>query len=219
MTSVAFPCETVFLFPNYVIQWFPFHSSALSFHACVNAEILHDVDGQGERTVLCFCKHEKETRGGEPNICCGVYEMLTSQRWVDGKHCCPVGIKIYLSQVTPISNKQLDSSPCHSHTHTLCLKFTRIHNDTYLQQQTRTHTDKHCDISICQVWHVLQRLLSCVFNIPVSWSPSLISCCARACELTSCWITAFTYHTCQHGTQQPALLTHFFTFYLPLPLA
>lgn len=130
--------------------------------------------------------------------------MLTSQRWADEKQCCPVGIKIYLSQVTPIGNKQLDQLFSHTHTRS-CLEL--VH--TYLQQRTCTQALQHT-VYVCQVWRLLQRLLSCLFNIPVSWSPSLISCCVRACELTSCWITAFTYHTCQHGTQQPALLTHFY---------
>lgn len=77
----------------------------------------------GRTTGADSVAFEKETRG-EPNICCGVYQMLTSQRWVDGKQRCPVGIKIYLSQVTPIGNKQLDSSLCHSHTHSLSKAYT-----------------------------------------------------------------------------------------------
>lgn len=89
-------------------------------------------------------------------------------------------------------------------THTLC---------TYLQQRA---CNRHCDIYTCQVWQFLQRYLPCLFNIPISWSPSLISCFVRACKLTSCWITAFTYHTCQHTAHNRQLLTHF-TFYLPLP--
>lgn len=96
--------------------------------------------------------------------------------------------------------------------------YTHWQQTTRLLASTHTysseHAHKHCAIYVCQVWQLLQRVLSCLFNIPVSWSPSLISCCVRACELTSCWITAFTYHTCQHGTQQPER-THFFTFYLP----
>lgn len=52
-------------------------------------------------------------------------------------------------------------------------------------------------------------------KLSVSWSPSLISCFVRACKLTSCWITAFTYHTCQHTAHNRQLLTHVFTFYLP----
>lgn len=80
------------------------------------------------------------TMGEQPNFSCGVYKILTSQRWVDDEQGCPGGIKIYLSQVTPTGKKQLDSSPCNSHTH-LCLPLTRIlYLHTYLQQRKCTHT-------------------------------------------------------------------------------
>lgn len=151
--------------------------------------------------MFCVSVKEREWRRRQAEesqffFCCGVYEMLKSQRWVDDKQCCPKGIKIYISQVTPIGNKQPDCSLCHSHTRS-CLSFTRIH--------TSTHTCNRHTLTNIATYRPgvakLQQSVSCLFNIPVSRSPSLISSCARACELTGCWITAFTYHTYQHGTQ------------------
>lgn len=106
---------------------------------------------------------------------------------------CPVGIKIYLSRATPIGSIHGAAPPFISfHNHVLRMQ--------YLQRRSRS---SHCDIYACQVWQLLQRFLPRLFNIPLSWSPSLISCFVRACELTNCWITAFTYHTCQRtATQQ-----------------
>lgn len=49
----------------------------------------------------------------------------------------------------------------------------------------RTH-QQHCDIYVRQVWRFVPRLS----NVPLSRSPSLISCRVRPRELTNRWITA-----------------------------
>lgn len=144
----------------------------------------------------------RRAAGGEPPLCIHyfvvpfVYEMLTHPRdgWMSSRRC-PVGINIlilwnFLSQVTPNGNKTTRLLSPFVLTQSCLVVLWRISVATYVCAR--------------QVWRVLQRSLSCLFNVPVSWSPSLISCCVRACELTRCWITAFTYHTCQHSTQQPS---------------
>lgn len=90
------------------------------------------------RPGSCFCVT------GATHFCCGVYEMLTSQRWADDKQRCPVGIQIYLRQVTPSGSQQLDSSLClsfpHTHTHS-CLQLTcsLTCTQTYISVRAHTH--------------------------------------------------------------------------------
>lgn len=136
-------------------------------------------------------------------LCC-VYRMLASRRWLEDEQCCPVGIEIYLNHVTPTGNQPLDSPLCHSHSHGLHIPAAAS------MQQALRHI-RTPGVAAPSAVSVVSLKLS------VSWSPSLISCFVRACKLTSCWITAFTYHTCQHTAHNRQLLTHVFPFfYLPL---
>lgn len=66
----------------------------------------------------CFSKHtdnlEKKIRKNE--FCRSVHKMHMYQKYVNDNKRWPEGIKIYLSHVTPIGNKQLDCFLCHFHT-------------------------------------------------------------------------------------------------------
>lgn len=152
VTSVAFPGEIVFFFhnPNYISKsdFHITHQLLLNMLVWMQKACRVWTEKRSRVLFLWTCEGvEKEMgTGGEPHFCCNVYEMLTSQRWVDDKQCCPVGIEIYLSQVTPIGNKQLDSSLCHSHT----LLSTAV-THTYSSE----HAHRYCDVYVCQVWRLL----------------------------------------------------------------
>lgn len=131
--------------------------------ACLHAACPQNVDRQEELIVFSFCKHARKRsgkgdEGREPNFCCCVYEMLTSQRWVDDKRSCPVGIKIYLSQVTPTGNKQPDSSLSVSFSHKLPSLHASVPVHIPTAENTHTHTHRtilqHMHI-VCQVWQAL----------------------------------------------------------------
>lgn len=126
---------------SYIIKW-DFHIAhqlSVFFMRCagLSEEGQRSADGWECRVSVNMREREQETRG---DFGCDVYEMLTSQRWVDVERCCPRGIEIYLSQVTPIGSKPPRlSSLSFPHARTLMsASYTHPYLHTYLQQQTCT---------------------------------------------------------------------------------